>query len=44
MPLTAQAFESMTSLRAKGFEGEDHSALLRVAEAAANTELTNGDE
>ncbi len=44
MPLTAQAFEGMTSLRAKGFEGEDHSALLRVAEAAANTELTNGDE
>lgn len=39
MPLTAAAFELMTQLRAYGYEGEDHSALLRVYERSANTTL-----
>lgn len=40
MPLTAQAYEEMTSLLATGHQGEDHSALVRVAEAAANSKLS----
>jgi 2-hydroxy-3-oxopropionate reductase len=39
MPLTAAVFELMTQLKASGREGEDHSALLRVYEQAAGTEL-----
>lgn len=39
MPLTASAYELMTQLKARGFEEEDHSALLRVFESASNTEL-----
>ncbi len=39
MPLTAAVFEEMTQLRAHGHDREDHSALLRVTEAAAATKL-----
>lgn len=39
MPITAAAFETLTGLRARGLEDEDHSAMLRVVEAAADTEL-----
>lgn len=39
MPLTAAVFELMTQLKAHGHESEDHSALLRVYERAADTHL-----
>jgi 2-hydroxy-3-oxopropionate reductase len=39
MPLTVQAMEMMTALRAHGHEGEDHSSLLCWYEAAANVRL-----
>ncbi len=39
MPLTAAVFELMTQLKASGHEAEDHSALLRVYERAADTHL-----
>lgn len=44
MPLTAAVFELMTQLKAHGYETEDHSALLRTAEAAARIELTATEE
>lgn len=43
MPLTAAVFELMTQLKAHGFEGEDHSALLRTYESAAGVELGRGE-
>lgn len=43
MPLTASVFELMTQLKAHGFEGEDHSALLRTYESAAGVELGRGE-
>lgn len=43
MPLTASVFELMTQLKAHGFDGEDHSALLRTYERAAGIELTRGE-
>lgn len=42
MPLTATALELMIQLRAHGHEGEDHSALLRTAEAASDVVLGAG--
>lgn len=39
MPLTAAVFEMMTQLKSHGHELDDHSSLLRVYEAAANTRL-----
>ncbi|MDR2896385.1 MAG: 2-hydroxy-3-oxopropionate reductase [Propionibacteriaceae bacterium] len=41
MPLAAAAFEQLNALMAQGFGGEDHSALLRLAEQAAATTLNN---
>jgi 2-hydroxy-3-oxopropionate reductase len=43
MPLTAAVFELMTQLKAHGFETEDHAALLRTYERAADVELTRGE-
>ena len=43
MPLTASVFELMTQLKAHGFAGEDHSALLRTYESAAGVELGRGE-
>lgn len=42
MPLTASVFELMSQLRAHGFDGEDHSSLLRTYEAASGIELHRG--
>lgn len=44
MPLTAAVFELMSQLKAHGYDGEDHSALLRTYEAAALTTLTPKEE
>ena len=38
-PLTAAVFEMFSQLRATGHGGEDHSALVRVAEAASGTTI-----
>lgn len=43
MPLTAAVFELMTQLKAYGYEGEDHSSLLRTYESAARIELSKGE-
>ncbi|MBK8447144.1 MAG: 2-hydroxy-3-oxopropionate reductase [Micropruina sp.] len=43
MPLTASVFELMTQLKAHGFEGEDHSSLLRTYESAAGIEFGRGE-
>ncbi|MDR2348824.1 MAG: NAD-binding protein [Bifidobacteriaceae bacterium] len=44
MPLTAAVFEQLSQLRALGWGGEDHAALLRVVEAAAGARLDAGEE
>lgn len=43
MPLTASVFELMTQLKAHGFEGEDHSSLLRTYETAAGIQFGPGE-
>ena len=42
LPLTAQVFEMMKILHSDGHGAEDHSALARVYEKMANTEITRG--
>ncbi|WP_127127095.1 2-hydroxy-3-oxopropionate reductase [Georgenia sp. SYP-B2076] len=44
LPLTAAVFQQMTALKAAGHELEDHSALLRNYERAANTQISRGGE
>ncbi|MBQ3759764.1 MAG: NAD-binding protein, partial [Synergistaceae bacterium] len=42
IPLTAQVFEMMKILHADGCGQNDHSALAKVYEKMANTEITRG--
>lgn len=42
LPLTVQVFEMMKILHADGHGADDHSALARVYEKMANTEITRG--
>ena len=44
LPLTAEVFQQMTQLKAAGHELEDHSALLRNYELAANTQISRGEQ
>ncbi|NLM18730.1 MAG: 2-hydroxy-3-oxopropionate reductase [Clostridiaceae bacterium] len=40
LPLTAQLMEMMQTLRADGFEKEDHSSLVRIYEKLTNTKIS----